>query len=118
MSGFQVTFAFSDAKSCADFQHTLLTNNLQQESFDISIPDRKIEFGNELLTLLVTFYDGGGLEALGALASLLKTILDKTFSGKRKYFKIYYNKNEANIHTNMSADEIKEVLNAKIFQEF
>ncbi len=118
MTKYEVTLTFDDVNTCAEFNRNLAALPLEQDHFYIALPPPGFHFDNAVLSMLVTFVEHGGLEAVAGVAELLKIALEK-FGPERKPTKVHIESEtgEWTIDGNLSVDEIRDVLDEKIFRK-
>jgi hypothetical protein len=118
---FEITLQFPDLESCADFQTSVSQSELEHDDFGIALADSQFNFDNNAISLVVTFFQHGGLGVIAAVATLLKVLLNKPsprhMPAKGRFVHIATKGGEVDINTNMSATEIRDLLNAKIFRK-
>jgi hypothetical protein len=121
VKSFEMTLRFPDIESCAEFHNNISQAKLEYDDFDIALPDSKFNFDNNTISLVVTFVQHGGLEAVAAVATLLKVLFDKSSprrgAAKGRFVHIATKRGEVDIDTNMPATEIRDLLNANIFRK-
>jgi hypothetical protein len=119
MERFEMTLEFPDVESCGEFYKNASKENLEHEDFSIALPDSGFNFDNHLISLVFTFFQSHGPQTLTAVAVLLKTILDKIKPPKdpKRAVRIKTKWGRFEIYMNMSAHEIREVLNASVFRK-
>jgi hypothetical protein len=121
LESFEITLQFPDIESCAEFHNNISKVKLEHDDFDIALPDSKFNFDNDTISLVVTFVQHGGLEAVAAVATLLKVLFDKPSPrrgvAKDRFVHIATKRGKIDIDTNMPATEIRDLLNANIFRK-
>jgi hypothetical protein len=116
---FELTFAFLDRTDCGIFYDGLSAQELEQDEFDVALPDPKFNLDNDTLSAIVTFVQHGGLQAVAGVAGLLKAAIDHIPRPKSSEKKVVIKSiagEEVEIHGDMTAEEIRDLLNDKIFR--
>ena len=121
MERFEIALQFPDIESCAEFYKNASKAELEHEDFSIALPDSNFNFDNNVISLVVSFVHHSGLQTITSVATLFKMLFDKLSSHddipKSRVVHIATKRGAVDITTNMSAAEIRELLNAKIFRK-
>jgi hypothetical protein len=107
MSSIDLKLHFPTSASCADFKALLENSSVQGGEFSIAIADSKLHSENELLTLLITFMENGGVQAITAFLQLVRQILKQT--SERRSVKITSGRKGGEISSNTTDDEIAKI---------
>ncbi len=123
MNSFELTLKFLDQGSCTDFHNKLSQSELEQDTFDIALPDSRFNFDNDTLSIVVTFVQHGGLEAVANVAALFKAVLDHIPPPKSadpvQVIRITTKAgDEIEISSDMSTEQILELMNAYTFRKY
>jgi hypothetical protein len=121
VESFEITLQFPDIESCAEFYKNASEAKLEHDDFDIALPDLNLNFDNNVISLVVTFVQHGGLQTVTAVATLLKVLFDKLSPHdshpKGRFVHIATKRGKIDINTNMTAAQIRDLLNANIFRK-
>jgi hypothetical protein len=116
MDKLHLSLVFDNTTTCQHFHRELSRAPLENDEFAIALPESGFNYDNAALSLLVDFYRHGGLQAVAALATLLKTILEKVAAKQKPpqptRIQVIKNGRKAVIEGTMSIKETIEVLNA------
>lgn len=118
MDSHDLTFQFADRNDCAAFASGLSAQELEQAEFDVAIPGATFNLDSDTYSAVVTFVQHGGLQAVAGLAGLLKVALDFIPRQKASEKKVMIKSNnggEVEITGDMSAEEVRGLLNDKFF---
>ncbi|MYM26272.1 hypothetical protein GTP46_26940 [Duganella sp. FT135W] len=77
MEQISVKLVFLDTLSCAQFATALEGTEIGARTFDVALPNRALNQDSETLTLLLSFMQNGGLEAIAAFLGLVKEIISQ-----------------------------------------
>ena len=83
MENVALTLKFVDPKASVAFEIEAESDQSRREEFGLSLPERRLNADNELLTLALTFMQDGGLPAVTAFLLLARDIINKVVPDKK-----------------------------------
>lgn len=83
MQSIPLTLEFSDVNTCVQIMGQVLASDRPHESFSVSGGTDTLNMDSQYYTLLLSFMDNGGLEALTAFIMLLRELMARLSPGKK-----------------------------------
>jgi hypothetical protein len=77
MSSIDVNIKFESVSSAAEFRALLEQHENRYSGFGVALNEEKLHVSNEVLTILLTFMDHGGLPAVTAFLQLVREIIKR-----------------------------------------
>jgi hypothetical protein len=132
LESFQIDLEFPSVDTCTEFSTSISKSAereefIEQEQFSVALPDSKFNHDSQFYSFLVTFVAHDGLEAVTAFGKLLIFTLEHMWVSRPKHhedelpmprYAIVKTPNgDFEVDTNMNPDELRDLLNAKIFHQ-